>query len=67
MNMLLFSTHSPSFPLSISKAVMRVCPLEMLRAHLDVGWTAIMPTDIYTTNSFGKPNLQPQRMAFSYH
>lgn len=26
-----------------------------------------MPTDIYATNSFGKPNPQPQRMAFSYH
>lgn len=39
----------------------------MLRAHLAVGWTAAMPTDIYATNSFGKPNPQAQRMAFSYH
>lgn len=39
----------------------------MLRTYLDVGWTAIIPTDIYTTKNLGKPNLQPQRMAFSYH
>lgn len=57
----------PVFPCPFSKGVVHVCPLEMLRAHLDVGWRAIIPTDIYTTNSFGKPNLQPQRMAFSYH
>lgn len=46
---------------------MHVCPLEMLRAHLNVGWTAVIPIDICTTNSFGKPSLQPHRMAFPYH
>lgn len=65
MNMLVFRARPPFFPLSICKKIhAHAYSLEMLRAHLNGGWTAIITINIYTTSNFGKSNLQPQSIAF---
>lgn len=47
VNVLLFCAHPPSFPLSIFKRIHAcACTLEMLRAHLNGGWTAIITPSI---------------------
>lgn len=65
MNMLPFHARPSHFPLSIFKRIhAHTCTLEMLRAHLNGGWTAIITINIYKTSNFGKSNLHPQSIAF---
>jgi len=55
MKVLLFYACPLNFPLSIFQRIhAHACTLEMLRAHLNGGWTAIIAINIYTTSNFGK-------------
>lgn len=65
MNMLVFRSRPPIFPLSIFKRIhAHAYSLETLRAHLNGEWTAIITINIYTTSNSGKSNLQPQSFTF---
>lgn len=51
VNVLLFCAHPPHFPLSIFKRIhAHACTLEMLRVHLNGGWTAIITPSISMVN-----------------